>query len=101
MLLADAFMRPCRSSSQHPQGFVLTTKAPLNVFWEFAVCDSARDSLDVNSCTHSNQGLAVMDGDPAVEAQLDGFSLVLPLPYRVALIIVLGTPCFRIAAGLL
>jgi hypothetical protein len=42
-----------------------------------------------------------MDGDPAVEAQLDGFSLVLPLPYRVALIIVLGTPCFRIAAGLL
>ncbi|THW79152.1 EXS-domain-containing protein [Aureobasidium pullulans] len=31
-----------------------------------------------------------MDGDPAVESQLDGFSLVLPLPYRVALIIVLG-----------
>ena len=42
-----------------------------------------------------------MDGDPAVESQLDGFSLVLPLPYRVALIIVLGTPGFRIAAGLL
>ncbi|KAF2084198.1 EXS family protein [Saccharata proteae CBS 121410] len=31
-----------------------------------------------------------MDGDPAVEPALDGFSLVLPLPYRVALIIVLG-----------
>jgi hypothetical protein len=32
-----------------------------------------------------------MDGDPAVEPQLDGFSRILPLPYRVALIIVLGT----------
>ncbi|KAL1302239.1 hypothetical protein AAFC00_002663 [Neodothiora populina] len=31
-----------------------------------------------------------MDGDPAVEPELDSFSLVLPLPYRVALIIVLG-----------
>ncbi|KAF1360182.1 EXS-domain-containing protein [Lizonia empirigonia] len=31
-----------------------------------------------------------MDGDPAVEPVLDGFSRVLPLPYRVALIIVLG-----------
>lgn len=31
-----------------------------------------------------------MDGDPAVEPQLDGFSRVLPLPYRVAMIIVLG-----------
>jgi hypothetical protein len=31
-----------------------------------------------------------MDGDPAVEPELDSFSLTLPLPYRVALIIVLG-----------
>ncbi|OCK75967.1 EXS-domain-containing protein [Lepidopterella palustris CBS 459.81] len=31
-----------------------------------------------------------MDGDPAVEPELDAFSRVLPLPYRVALIIVLG-----------
>ncbi|KAF2262531.1 EXS-domain-containing protein [Lojkania enalia] len=31
-----------------------------------------------------------MDGDPAVDSQLDGFSRVLPLPYRVALIIVMG-----------
>lgn len=31
-----------------------------------------------------------MDGDPAVEPELDTFSLVLPLPYRVALILVLG-----------
>lgn len=31
-----------------------------------------------------------MDGDPAVESELDGFSLVLPLPYRVALTVVLG-----------
>lgn len=30
------------------------------------------------------------DGDPAVEPELDGFSRVLPLPYRVALIIVMG-----------
>ena len=33
-----------------------------------------------------------MDGDPAVEPALDSFSRVLPLPYRVALIIVLGKP---------
>ncbi|KAF4637085.1 hypothetical protein G7Y89_g993 [Cudoniella acicularis] len=31
-----------------------------------------------------------MDGDPAVEPELDSFSLTLPLPYRVALVIVLG-----------
>ena len=31
-----------------------------------------------------------MDLDPAVEPELDSFSLTLPLPYRVALIIVLG-----------
>lgn len=41
-----------------------------------------------------------MDGDSAVESQLDGFSLVLPLPYRVALIIVLGTPIFHVVVGL-
>lgn len=32
-----------------------------------------------------------MDGDPAVEPELDAFSLTLPLPYRVALITVLAT----------
>jgi hypothetical protein len=32
-----------------------------------------------------------MDGDPAVEPELDSFSLTLPLPYRVALVVVLGT----------
>ncbi|CAG8960074.1 hypothetical protein HYFRA_00010552 [Hymenoscyphus fraxineus] len=32
-----------------------------------------------------------MDGDPAVESELDSFSLTLPLPYRIALAIVLGT----------
>ncbi len=31
-----------------------------------------------------------MDGDPAVEPELDSFSLTLPLPYRVAIAIVLG-----------
>lgn len=31
-----------------------------------------------------------MDGDPAVEPELDTFSLILPLPYRVAVILVLG-----------
>lgn len=31
-----------------------------------------------------------MDGDPAVEPELDTFSLILPLPYRVAVIFVLG-----------
>lgn len=31
-----------------------------------------------------------MDGDPAVEPELDSFSLTLPLPYRVALVTVLG-----------
>ena len=31
-----------------------------------------------------------MDGDPGVEPELDGFSLILPLPYRVAIILVAG-----------
>jgi len=31
-----------------------------------------------------------MDGDPAVEPELDTFSLYLPLPYRVAFVLVLG-----------
>jgi hypothetical protein len=32
-----------------------------------------------------------MDGDPAVEHQLDSFSLTFPLPYRIAFIVILGT----------
>lgn len=32
-----------------------------------------------------------MDLDPHEEPELDSFSLILPLPYRVALIIILGT----------
>ena len=31
-----------------------------------------------------------MDGDLAVEEELDTFGLILPLPYRVAVIFVLG-----------
>lgn len=31
-----------------------------------------------------------MNGDPAVDPVIDGFSRILPLPYRVSLIIVLG-----------
>lgn len=31
-----------------------------------------------------------MDGDPGVEPVLDGFSQILPLPYRVAIILVAG-----------
>lgn len=31
-----------------------------------------------------------MDGDPGVEPEVDGFSLVLPLPFRVGIILVLG-----------
>lgn len=31
-----------------------------------------------------------MDGDPRVESELDSFSRVLPLPYRVAIILVCG-----------
>ncbi|KAL9629193.1 MAG: hypothetical protein Q9164_006984 [Protoblastenia rupestris] len=31
-----------------------------------------------------------MDGDPAVEPELDTFSLILPLPYRIGVIFVLG-----------
>jgi hypothetical protein len=33
-----------------------------------------------------------MDGDPGVEPELDAFSLILPLPYRVAIILVAGKP---------
>lgn len=32
-----------------------------------------------------------MDGDPAVESRLDGFSLIFPLPYRVGFIVTLGS----------
>jgi hypothetical protein len=39
-----------------------------------------------------------MDGDPAVEPQLDAFSLVFPLPYRVGFIVTLGKLC-SIRAG--
>ena len=31
-----------------------------------------------------------MDGDPVVGPELDTFSLIFPLPYRVAFIIILG-----------
>lgn len=31
-----------------------------------------------------------MEGDAALEPELDGFSLILPLPYRVAIILVAG-----------
>ena len=31
-----------------------------------------------------------MNADPAVEPELDAFSLILPLPYRIAVIVVLG-----------
>jgi hypothetical protein len=31
-----------------------------------------------------------MDGDPSIEPELDTLGLFLPLPYRVAFIIVLG-----------
>jgi hypothetical protein len=31
-----------------------------------------------------------MDGDPSVEPALDAFSITLPLPYRVAITVVLG-----------
>lgn len=37
-----------------------------------------------------------MDGDPAVESELDAFSLVFPLPFRVGFIATLGQfllPC--------
>ncbi len=33
-----------------------------------------------------------MDADPAVEPELDTVSLILPLPYRIAIIFVLGMP---------
>jgi hypothetical protein len=35
-----------------------------------------------------------MDLDPGEEPQLDAFSLTLPLPYRVAIIVVFGMPPF-------
>jgi len=31
-----------------------------------------------------------MEGDPTVEPELDTFSVILPLPYRIAVIVVLG-----------
>lgn len=37
-----------------------------------------------------------MDGDPGVESEVDSFSLVLPLPFRVAIILVLGEATQRV-----
>jgi hypothetical protein len=53
-------------------------------------CERIAGTLRLWDSTHAFD----MDGDPAVEPQLDGFSRILPLPYRVALIIVLGTSAF-------
>jgi hypothetical protein len=39
-----------------------------------------------------------MDGDPSVEPELDSFSRTLPLPYRVALLVVLGISPFSSSA---
>jgi hypothetical protein len=41
-----------------------------------------------------------MDGDPGVEPELDAFSLILPLPYRVAIILVAGEPSCADAVAL-
>ena len=41
-----------------------------------------------------------MDGDPAVESELDSFSLTFPLPYRVAFIVVLGMELLHCLASL-
>ena len=38
----------------------------------------------------SDWAARAMDGDPAVEPELDSFSLVLPLPYRIVVIIICG-----------
>jgi len=38
-----------------------------------------------------------MDGDVSVEPELDGFSRVLPLPYRIGVIFVLGNTSARFA----
>jgi hypothetical protein len=43
------------------------------------------------TATVTNLNAHTRDGDLAVEPEIDGFSRILPLPYRVALIIVLGT----------
>lgn len=57
----------------------------------FFSCIPWRSELDLNNQTSvSFLLLEVMDGDPAVEPELDSFSLVLPLPYRVGIIVVLG-----------
>lgn len=38
----------------------------------------------------NGQRVSKMDGDPEAELELDGFTLILPLPYRVAIILVAG-----------
>ncbi|KAI9785241.1 MAG: protein-ER retention protein [Peltula sp. TS41687] len=43
---------------------------------------------DFDVCQRTSPG--EMDGDPAVEPQLDRFSSLLPLPYRVSILLILG-----------
>ena len=40
-----------------------------------------------------------MEEDPAVEPELDTFSLILPLPYRIAVIFVLGASDVCVYSG--
>lgn len=51
-----------------------------------------RSSTSLPETYHFHGRVVGMDGDPAVESELDTFSLILPLPYRVAVIFVLGIP---------
>ncbi|RKF53209.1 Protein ERD1-like protein 2 [Erysiphe neolycopersici] len=44
--------------------------------------------IDCNRC--GGRSVKIMSNDPAVELELDYISLILPLPYRVALALVLG-----------
>lgn len=56
------------------------------------------DNQDISSLSPIH--IQSMDGDPRVESELDSFSRTLPLPYRIAILLVLGMcVCVRIGDG--
>lgn len=78
----------CVRSLLHPPYIQLPTILNLHLGSPAAVTPLVASYLSFDAALST---AVTMDGDPAVEPELDSFSLTLPLPYRVALVVVLGT----------
>ena len=77
----DFLFRAARTFCIHHETLALNT-----------ICHSFHSILCYSICCGvcTEHASPTMDGDPAIEPYLDTFSLILPLPYRIAVIFVLG-----------